>query len=104
MFERFWMQGATELKQSIRELAEAMAEQSRVHSEMITTLLTKQGAQQEICGKRGAEVKNLQISDADQWTAINDLRKARWQTAGAVAIAAFIGTVLAPLLANLIHQ
>lgn len=57
------------------------------------------------CGENSNKIKTLEESDADQWTAINELRRTVWGWKGGMALASFLGGILGTgLMTLLIHH
>jgi len=87
MFERFLRQSMESLGNRLAELAEALTSQSKANGEAIHKVLANQADRRELCGQQNARLDNLESSDKDQWTAINDLRKYVWVGVGIMVAA-----------------
>lgn len=87
MFERFLQQSMESLGNRLADLAEALTSQSKANGEAINKVLANQADSRELCGQQGARLDNLEVSDKDQWRAINDLRKYVWIGVGIMVAA-----------------
>ena len=95
-FEKFLAESMKNLGDKLATLAEAVTAQSKANGEAIAKVLEGQANRRELCGRQGARIDNLEQSDEEQWTAINEMRKAVWMGRGAmVACASFGGIIVA---------
>ena len=95
-FEKFLAESMKNLGDKLADLADAVTAQSKSNGEAIAKVLEGQAGRRELCGRQGARIENLEQSDNEQWTAINEMRKAVWTGRGAmVACASFGGIIVA---------
>lgn len=85
MFEKMLMTAIDNLAEKFSEGIKIMTSASSANGADLKKVLENQGERRELCGKQGARIASLEVSDRDQWKAIDDTRKKVWIGMGVVA-------------------
>lgn len=89
MFEKMMMTAIQTLADKISEGIHVMTSAATSNGQDLKQVLENQADRRELCGKQGARITSLEVSDRDQWKAIDDTRKKVWLGMGLLAAAQF---------------